>query len=131
MVYIRSPEGILYQRDLVTTWYFEDETPCSETKPGVKYYDAIQGYEKNKKSRNNLINKASMYLFQALIANDPVNGEQQARDFLVLAAGNSNIDVYKSGNIVPLVDFIDNTMEVYITDTVRATMKAILNVTYP
>ena len=129
-VYTRDASGLLTQRDTTTTWYFTDETPGT-TKDHVKYYDALKGYEGNKRSRNNLINNASMYLFASLTANDPVNGDQQAKDFLVLASQDENVGVYIGGNIAPLVDFITNTTEAYITPTIRATLITILNVTYP
>jgi hypothetical protein len=118
-VYTRGGSTLLEQRDMVIEWYGGGEVMA--TKNTTKYYSAELGYEANKRSRHNLINKASMYLLSTV-------GLTEAKNFLDSSSG--SISTYIDGNIQPLLDLILASTEPYMTPTVKGILDAILNISY-
>jgi len=113
--------GLLTKRETIINWYDDNEV-LTETKTNItKYYTAQKGYANNKRARQNLIDKASMYLLSQV-------GKTDATSFLRIAK--NEISGYVAGDIQPLLDVISNSTEIYMTATIKATLDVILNISY-
>ena len=111
--------GLLIERDTTITWYLDEVE--SGTKTTKKYYTATKGFVNNKRARQNLIDKASMYLFFQI-------GKTDARIFWGLMKG--FVDDYVATGDLALVTAINDSTELYMTGVIKATLDAILNVVY-
>ncbi len=134
--YIRnSSTGLLKKRITDIKWYDEDGNVILEKTQVTKFYSKKKGFRANKRARKNLIEKASMYLFGALITADPLNAEANVDNFESLT--DSAASKYIKSNTQPLIDIItnstDNTKDEfrdYMTTGMRDTLLTILNVSY-
>jgi len=111
--------GLLIERDTVITWYLDGNE--AGTKNTKKYYTAQKGFVNNKRARQNLIDKASMYLFSQI-------GKTDARIFWGLMKG--FVDDYVATGDLALVTEINNSTEIYMTGIIKSTLESILNVVY-
>jgi len=112
--------GLLAQRDSVIEWFKSDDV-VGATKNITKYYSLEEGYDANKSSRQNLIDRASMYLLSQI-------GITDAKAYWKTVA--TDVDDYINASDLTLVTTINNSIEPYMTPTIKATLDAILNVTY-
>lgn len=122
--YTRDANGILSRRDMLIEWFKNGGDTVMATKNTIKYYTVTEGYEDNKRSRTNIINKASMYLMGQI-------GVENGKAFLNISK--SEINGYISGSIQPLLDLVANTTEVYMIGSppvIKETLNYILNVEY-
>jgi hypothetical protein len=111
--------GLLTTRDMVINFHDEGEIRC--TKTAKKYYEPVLGFEKNKKARQNLINNASMYLFEEV-------GKTDATVFWKLVK--DEVDDYRTTGDMTLLTSISNSTEPYMTGVIKTTLDTILNVLY-
>lgn len=111
--------GLLTERDIDIEWY--DKGSVIETKTTKKHYTAAKGYNGNKKARQNLINDASMYLMSQV-------GKSDGTAFFKLVR--AEVEDYISTSDMELVNFINNSTESYMTQSIKDTLSAILNVVY-
>ena len=117
--YIRGASTLLEQRNMLIEWYSETKIIASKTIN--KYYTSEIGYKANKRARQNLVDKASMYLLSVI-------GIDDAKNFLEDVSG--SILTYVDGTISPLVNLISTSTETYMTPEIKATLDVILNVNY-
>jgi hypothetical protein len=120
-VYTRNATTTLVTKREMNIQWFTNSDEVIAVKNTVKYYDAENGYESNKCSRKNLINKASMYLLSQV-------GLQNGKNFLNTVS--LSISTYIDGNIQPLLDLISTSNEPYMSANIKATLNVILNVPY-
>jgi len=118
-VYTRDSSTLLMKRDMTIQWFSGGKETAVVTTQ--KFYTAEQGYSANKRARQNLINRASMYLLSEV-------GLTDGKTFLNGVTG--EISTYVDGSIQPLVDAIANSTEPFMTLTIKGTLDTILNVTY-
>lgn len=138
-VYTRDTStGLLKKRETSHTWY-DIEGNIIATKTQVqKFYSSKKGFQSNKRARQNLIDKASMYLFSALATNnagDMVLTEIEIDDFESLTDSASS--KYLKSNTDPLINIITNSTDNtkpefrgYITAGIQQTLLTILNISY-
>jgi hypothetical protein len=117
--YTRAVSTLLEKREMLIEWYANDAVIAS--KNTTKYYSEEQGYKANRVARQNLIDKASMYLLSTV-------GLNNAKEFL--DGVTTAISTYVDGNIQPLLDLISDSSEPYMTPTVKGTLDTILNISY-
>jgi hypothetical protein len=117
--YIRRASTLLEQRSMLIEWLVSDDVKAS--KQTEKYYNPELGYKANKRSRQNLIDRASMYLLSTV-------GLDNAKAFLDSVS--ASITTYIDGNIEPLVNLVSTSTEAYMTTEIKATLDVILNVNY-
>jgi len=125
--------GLLTKRDMTIEWFKSGEVVY--TKTTEKYYSAMDGFNDNKRSRTNLVNKASMYLYMALMTSNPATGAAFCDDYENLTS--ASVAKYVNANIQPLLDMITKSTEVaepeyreYITAEIKNTLLYILNIIY-
>ena len=111
--------GILLKRDSVITWYLDGIEAGIKTTE--KYYTTTKGFVSNKRARQNLIDKASMYLFSQI-------GKTDSRLFWGITKG--FVDDYVATGDLALVQAINDSTELYMTVVIKAALDVILNVTY-
>jgi len=111
--------GLITERTIVIKWYSGDRV--AGTKTLTKYYTATKGHTANKKARQNLINDASMYLFSQV-------GKVDATNFWKIVR--SEVNDYVNTSDLALITEIDNSAESYMTQTIKDTLTAILNIVY-
>lgn len=122
-VYIRDvTTGLLTQRDMTIDWYRSGGGVVATTKETTKYYTAQKGYVANKQARQNIIDKGAMYLVSQV-------GVPDSKKFWSTVR-NEVDDYVNASSVQALVDAINNSTEPYITPTIKATLVAIVNVTY-
>ena len=117
--YLRGVSTLLEERTMLIEWYSGNKIIATIT--NSKYYTEELGYKSNKRARQNLIDKASMYLLDAV-------GLADAKSFL--NDSTTQISTYVDGNITPLLDVIVASTETYMTPTIKATLDVILNISY-
>ena len=111
--------GLLTKRTTTITWYIDGVE--AGTKTTEKYYTAQKGFDRNKNARQNILDKASMYLFSMV-------GKTDAVAFWKTVKGQA--DDYKVTGDLALVTAINDSTELYMTGTIKATLDVILNITY-
>ena len=135
-IYVRdATTGLPLTRITDIDWYDEDGNVQLSKLQITKYFSAKKGFVANKRARRNIIEKASMYLYSALIQSDPANVSVNIDNFESLT--DSAASKYIKSNTQPLLDIITNSTDNtkpeyrdYITTEIRAILLAILNVTY-
>ena len=115
--YTRGVSTLLERRDMLIEW----GTNGKVSKETVKYYTPELGYKANKRARQNLIDRASMYLLDSI-------GLYDSKAFLKIIT--SEMANYVDGDIQPLLDVINSSSETYMTPTVKSTLDSILNISY-
>ncbi len=131
-VYSRDANtGLLKTRVTNITWYDVDGNVNATKTNQTKYFSAKKGFVANKRARQNLIDNASMYLYQELmIAN---LGDKDATDLQIDAfegLTDSAQSKYVKSNTIPLLDRLTNTTEPYITPSIRTVLLSILDISY-
>ena len=137
--YTRDPQtGLLIQRTNEIDWYDVDGNVIQTKTNLTKFYSAQKGFVANKRARQNLIDKASLYLFSALIGNAGTSGESpvdQVDNYSELT--NEAERNYIKGTIQPLIDIITNSTDntkpeyrSYVTPTIQATLLYLLNINF-
>lgn len=122
-VYTRdTTTGLLTKRETSINWYDSTGTIGTSRNQINKYYTAVKGFESNKKARQNLLNNASMYLLSQV-------GIDNAKAFWK-TLGPDDVNDYKNIGDLNIVTSISNSVEPYMTPTIKATLDTILNVTY-
>ena len=127
--------GLLYQRINAIDWYDVDGN-IIQTKTNLsKYYSAQKGFVANKRARQNLIDKSSLYLYSTLMTNDMATAVVNVDNFSELT--NEAERNYIKGTIDPLIDIINNSTDntlpeyrTYITATIKATLLYLLDINY-
>lgn len=138
-IYTRdASNALLSKRENTITWFDVDGNINEKKQNITKYYSAKKGFEANKRARQNLLDKASMYLFQALITNASGNftlAEQQTEDFDVLTDDAQS--QYVKSTMQPLITIITNSTDNtkseyrdYITEEIKIVLLSILDITY-
>ena len=135
-VYIRDAvTGILKKRVTDIKWYDEEGGVILTKTQITKYYTSKKGFRANKKARKNLLEKASVYLYGALMAVDSNTAEVNKDDFEELTEIAQA--KYIKSTTQPLIDTITNSTDNtkpeyrdYITTGIRDTLLTILNVSY-
>lgn len=135
-VYTRDAvTGILKKRVTDIKWYDTEGEVILEKQQITKYYTSKKGFRANKKARKNLLEKASVYLYGALIAADSNTAEVNKDDFEELTEIAQS--KYIKSTTQPLIDTITNSTDNtkpeyrdYITTGIRDTLLTILNVSY-
>lgn len=112
--------GIPFQETVDIEWYKSDGTKIAE-KQIQKVKDINEGQDMNQRARTNLTTKAQGYLIQTVGLE---NTKELGVDIAVERAA------YISGATQALIDAVNNSTRTYMTPEVKATVVAILNVTY-
>jgi len=101
----------------------------------VKYYTPQKGFKKNKRTREGLLEKASMYLYATLMDADINIATANIDDYDDLTELSQA--KYVKSNMQPLLTIITNSTDntkseyrSYMTEAMRDTMLSILNITY-
>lgn len=134
--YTRSATtGLIIKRETVISWYDESGSVAKTSTTIAKYYSAKKGFTANKRSRQNIIDNASMYLFSQLAANDYPTADANVDDFEDLT--NSAQSKYINSNTQPLLDIITNSTDNtkpeyrdYITPAIQTALLSILTIHY-
>lgn len=127
--YIRGTDGLLKKRIINHKWWLNGEVVGEKTT--VKHYDKIKAYKLQKRASKNLVDRASIYLFQKLIIDnngDNLTGMTKSRDFLREIA--TEKDNYIEQDKQPLIDKIQNTTNSDIAQEIKNTLTTILNISY-
>lgn len=127
--YIRGTDGLLKKRTINHKWWINGEIVGE--KITVKHYDKIKAYKLQKRASKNLVDRASIYLFQKLIIDnngDDLTGMTKSRDFLREIA--TEKDNYIDQDKQPLLDKIQNTTNSDITQEIKDALISILNISY-
>lgn len=122
--------GLVTKCDIEFRYYFEDnDTDYYSLKGVTKHFNSIKGHKANITARENLLHKASMWLYKDLINQvGIVMGDTHAKEFLVdIGVARS---VYMIGNRQPILDIINNSNRGYMTPARKSTLTSILNVAY-
>jgi len=135
-IYTRSATtGLITKREITITWYYENGEVGSVVESRCKYYSAKKGFRANKRARKNIIDQASMYLFQQLMSNDPTTADVNVDDFESLT--DSAASKYIKSNMQPLLTIITNSTDntkpeyrTYITEAMRDVLLTILTISY-
>lgn len=127
--------GLLYMRTTNIEWYDVDGNVMQTKTNLTKFYSAQKGFTANKQARQNLIDRASIYLYSALMGIDPTTAVVNVDDYSALT--NEAERNYIKGTIDPLLEIISNSTDnlkpeyrSYITAEIKATLLAILDITY-
>lgn len=127
--------GLLVQRVNTIDWYDIDGAIIQNKNNLTKYYSAQKGFVANKRARQNLIDKSSLYLYSSLIANDGTNAITNVDDYSELT--NEAERNYIKGTIDPLLLIITNSVDntkpeyrTYITATIKATLLFLLDINF-
>lgn len=138
-VYLRDANtGLLKTRTTAITWY-DISGAINVTKTNItKYYSAKKGFVANKRARQNIIDKASMYLYQELMianAGDKDATDLQIDDFETLTSIAQSS--YIKSNTTPLIDIITNSTDNttsdyrdYISVAMKTVLLSILDISY-
>lgn len=135
-VYTRdSSTGLIIKREITITWYYEDGSVGNVRENVYKYYSSKKGFVANKRSRQNIIDQASMYLYSQLLENDAPTADANVDDFESLT--NSSQSKYVNSNIEPLLLIVTNSTDntkpeyrTYITAAIQTVLLGILTVNY-
>lgn len=135
-VYTRSAStGLITKREITITWYYENGEIGNVVESRTKYYSAKKGFRANKRARKNIIDQASMYLFQQLMSNDPTTADVNVDDFESLTDSASS--KYIKSNMDPLLTIITNSTDNtkpeyrdYISEAMRDVLLTILTISY-
>lgn len=130
--------ALLTKRETTISWYDVDGAIQEQKTNVAKYYSAKKGFTANKRARQNLLDKASMYLFSALITNALGNfstAEAQTEDFDILTDDSQS--QYVKSTMQPLIDIITNSVDNtkpeyrdYMTEEIKTVLLSILDITY-
>ena len=102
-------------------WFKSDETTVIAGKQLEKYINGFDGQQMNQNARVNLVTKAQGYLLQSVgLENTKELGEDVGIER----------SAYISGTTQSLIDAVNNSTRPYMTAEVKATVTAILNVTF-
>jgi len=113
--------GLLTQRDMTIEWYGGGEILMT-TKTTTKFYNAQKGYVANKQARQNLIDKAAMYLVSQV-------GVPNSKAFWKTVRNEAD-DYVNASEVTALINAINASTEPYITQPIKDTLVAMLNVSY-
>ena len=112
--------GIPFQENIEIVWYKSDGSVIAQ-KNILKVIDINDGQKINQNSRTNLTTKAQGYLIQTVgLANTKELGVDIS----------SERSAYISGATQALIDAVNNSSRTYMTAEVKASVVAILNVTF-
>lgn len=130
-VYTRDIYGIPSKRENTTELYAQDGTTILYSRTLVRHFDADRGYEQNRKSRQALLDKASIdYLYASLIIEFGLaDGDAKAKT--TLSKHEQYFGEYKGGNRPPLIDSINADTDTWMTAQRKSDLVNILNVEYP
>ena len=137
--YLRDAStGLLKTRTTNITWYDIDGNVNTTKSNVTKFFSAKKGFVANKRARQNIIDKASMYLYQELMITnlgDKNVTDLQIDNFETLTSIEQGS--YIKSNTTPLISLITNSTDNakdeyrdYITPSVQAVLLSILNVSY-
>lgn len=101
--------------------FYIDDVLQSGTRVVLQYYAPDEGIRLNRKAFSYVFDYASMYLISQV-------GLVDAK--AVLNAMSAESSLYTAGSRQPLLDAIANSTNTLLTPTIKATLNAILNVTY-
>jgi hypothetical protein len=120
LIYRDETLGIPSSVEVTITWYKSDGTIMA-TKTIEKIINGFKGQQMNQQSRTTLVTKAQGYLLQELgLANTQEFGTDVMQER----------EAYIAGTKQPLLDVIANSTRTYMTQTIKDTVSAILNVDY-
>lgn len=130
---LKVQENRVYTRDLTTAlatkrnmtvnWMdSEDDSVVAFTKVTEKFYTSKEGWGVNKRSRQNLLDTASMYLLSQV-------GLDNSKLFWKTLS-QSVVEDYKEIGDLVLVTEINNSTESYMTAQIKGTLDVILNIAY-
>jgi hypothetical protein len=99
------------------------------TKSFTRYYDEENGYQFNQDSRQRLIDRASIYLFNSLVTEyGAIQGAEKTYEFLNdIIIGKEE---YTAGNKGLLISEVNNSTRDYMTAERKTQIDTILNVSY-
>jgi hypothetical protein len=120
------------------SWYDVDGNVLYSKNNRIKYYSAKKGFQANKKARTNIVESASMYLFQELLtdnAGDVAATDLQIDDFEAFTTVERS--QYINSNIQPLLDKVTNSADInhadhktYMTEARRDVILGLLNINF-
>jgi hypothetical protein len=111
--------GLITKENKISRWYKNGQEMTSKVK--VSNLDSIQGYQRAQKGRAKLAAVAGMQLMGAV-------GQPDAQAFLSTVI--QEREEYIAGNRAPLVAAINASTESYMTQTVKDTLVATLDIDY-
>lgn len=117
-------------------WYDLEGNVFAEKTSIPKFYNDTKGFEKNKRARQNIVNKASLALFQELINANPATADANVDDFQDLT--DSAVSKYLKSNMTPLLNILNNSVvddgnpsfRSYMTPAIKDSLIGILNIVY-
>lgn len=115
----------------IITEYFYDTsgTTVLKTNTITEYLSTKRGYQINKKSREKLIENASLWLYGSLIAEYGIAQAKLYIDSLTIDL-HQEINIYVTSTKAPLLTAIDEHTGEFLTLTRKNTVKSILDVDY-
>lgn len=120
LIYRDETLGIPTSIEISITWYKSDGSPMA-SKTIEKIINSQKGQRINQESRTNLITKAQGYLLQE-------TGLPNTQEFGIDVMAER--EAYIAGTKQPLLDAITNSTKTYMTQTIKDTLNAILNIDY-
>jgi hypothetical protein len=134
--YTRSATGIPTKKDTTYQYYDMNGNIGMTSNIVEKYYSSMNGFKHNKKSREALVEQASMFLYSELITEFGLtDADVKIDDFQTYT--DAEVSMYIKSNIQPLLDKITNAADnthadyrTYMSAARRDTILSILNITY-
>lgn len=123
----RDLNGIPTLLKRVYKYYFSDGEICEDTTESTGYISVEAGYAMNRAARTYQIDQASMWLYAELLTDDPQNGEAQAK--VLLADFLTAMELFRQGDSVQLQTEINESTSIYLTQSRKANLLSILNLT--
>lgn len=117
----RDAMGIPTKTTVDIEWFSSDEVTVRATKQLIKPLNSDDGLKVNEQSRGRLINKAKGYTIQTM-------GLENGKEFMKGII--TEIELYKEGERQALIDAINNSTDPNATPEYKATVVAILDVSY-
>jgi hypothetical protein len=115
---------LVTHREETITWYKEDGS-VGVTKSIVKYYNLNDAIKEGVRRRQNLVDKTKAY---GLATIEGIHESGLPNSYYWFSTMLNEVELYLSGTKKQdLIDFIDNSTEPYITQTIKDTMTDILD----
>ena len=123
-VYYFNAQDLVTHRNETITWYREDDS-VGATKSITKHYNLNDAIKEGVKRRKNLVDKAKAY---GLATIEGTHESGLPNSYYWFSTMLNEVELYLSGTKKQdLIDFIDDSTESYITQTIKDTMTDILD----
>jgi hypothetical protein len=119
-----SVNDLVQYRDEIITWYLEDNT-VGAIKNIKKYYSLVEAINEGIRRRSNLLDQAKAY---GLVNIQGTHASGIPNSYYWFSTMDALVTDYINGTTKQdIIDFIDNSTETYVTQTIKDTMTDILD----